>query len=179
MEGRPNWQLGLRWRGAGVTFGDRRVSRRVRQRAVCNQCSCPNWYSPRTTCLPITPASQSIIPFQAESPLDCSRPSSCTHAVGDLHPTPSFGTFAHGFLKYELVTDCPATMLKMVSPAPKYELARDRNEESGICSVSGLPVSSVSSRIACARQGGKGTGGIQVTRHSRPLVCEVPCASTP
>ena len=46
------------------------------------------------------------------------------------------------FLKYELDTVCPATMLNIVSPAPKYPSAIRRIEESGIWSVAGLMVSS-------------------------------------
>lgn len=42
------------------------------------------------------------------------------------------------FLKYPDETACPVTKLKTVSPAPRYESAMERIDDSGIWVVSGL-----------------------------------------
>lgn len=64
------------------------------------------------------------------NPFSYSLRTSCAH--------PHISLTSYVFLKYELETDCPATILNIVSPAPKYESAIRLIDESGIWSVAGL-----------------------------------------
>jgi hypothetical protein len=58
------------------------------------------------------------------------------------NPSSSLHKPVQSLVNYELLTTVPEIILNIVSPVPKYAFANVRIDESGICSVAGLDVSS-------------------------------------